>query len=65
MGKLSSYIVITSCEKPSKRKRLQSRDRRWTTVVQGVGATGRAMLAFIVFAGKVLLTSWTDELPRD
>jgi hypothetical protein len=66
MGKISSQLVVTGSEKPGKRKKLQPGDREWVTLVQGVGATGRVIPPFLIFAGKVLISTWfTEDLPRD
>jgi hypothetical protein len=65
MGKISSQLVITGSEKPGKPKKLQPGDREWVTLIQGVGATGKRIPPFIVFAGKVLISNWFHDLPRD
>jgi hypothetical protein len=65
MGKISSQLVVTGSEKPRKQKKLQPGDREWVTLVQGVAATGRVIPPFLIFAGKVLITSWFADLPRD
>ena len=66
MGKISGQVVVTGLEKPGKRKKLQPGDCEWVTLVQGVGATGRVIPPFLIFAGKVLISTWfTDDLPRD
>jgi hypothetical protein len=65
MGKISSQLVVTGSEKPGKQKKLQPGDREWVTLVQGVAATGRIIPPFLIFAGKVLITSWFADLPRD
>jgi hypothetical protein len=65
MGKISSQLVVTGSEKPGKQKKLQPGDREWVTLVQGVGATGRVIPPFLIFAGKVLISSWFSDLPRD
>ncbi len=66
MGKISSQLVVTGSEKPGRRKKLQPGDRGWVTLVQGVGATGRVIPPFLIFAGKVLISNWfTEDLPRD
>jgi hypothetical protein len=57
MGKISSQLVVTGLEKPRKQKKLQPSDREWVTLVQGVAATGRVIPPFLIFAGKVLITS--------
>jgi hypothetical protein len=66
MGKITSQLVVTGLEKPGKAKKLQPGDREWTTLVQGVGATGKRIPPFLIFAGKVLISTWfTKDLPRD
>jgi hypothetical protein len=65
MGKISSQLVVTGSEKPGKRKKLQPGDREWVTLVQGVGATGKRTPPFLIFAGKVLISNWFHDLPRD
>ena len=66
MGKISSQLVVTGSEKPGKRKKIQPGDREWTTLVQGVGATGKVIPPFLILAGKVLISNWfTEDLPRD
>jgi hypothetical protein len=57
IGKISSQLVVTGSEKPGKQKKLQPGDREWITLVQGVSATGRSILPFLIFAGKVLISS--------
>jgi hypothetical protein len=65
IGKISSQLVVTGSEKPGKQKKLQPGDREWITLVQGVSATGRSILPFLIFAGKVLISSWFTGLPRN
>ena len=65
MGKITSQLVVTGSEKPGKTKKLQPGDREWVTLVQGVGATGKVIPPFIIFAGKVLISSWFNDLPSE
>jgi hypothetical protein len=65
MGKISLQLVVTGSEKPGKRKKLQPGDREWTTLVQAIGATGKRIPPFLIFAGKVLISTWFYDLPRD
>jgi hypothetical protein len=65
MGKISSQLVVTGSEKPGKAKKLQPSDREWVTLVQGVGAIEKCIPPFLIFAGKVLISSWFYDLPRD
>jgi hypothetical protein len=57
MGKISSQLVVTGSEKPRKQKKLQLSDREWVTLIQGVAAMGRIIPPFLIFAGKVLISS--------
>lgn len=66
MGKISSQLVVTGSEKPGKQKKLQPGDREWTTLVQGVWATGKLIPPFLIVSGKVLISTWfTEDLPRN
>ncbi|KAH5050569.1 hypothetical protein HBI73_243490 [Parastagonospora nodorum] len=65
MGKISSQLVVTGSEKPGKAKKFQPGDREWVTLVQGVGATGKVIPPFLIFAGKVLISNWFHDLPCD
>jgi hypothetical protein len=55
MGKITSQLVVTGSDKPRKAKKLQPGDYEWTTLIQAVGATGKCIPPFIIFAGKVLI----------
>jgi hypothetical protein len=65
MGKLLSQMVITGWDCSGKKKRVQPGNREWVTVIQGVGASGRRIPPFVIFAGKVLISTWFKDLPRD
>lgn len=65
MGKILSQMVITASEGYGKKKRIQPGNREWVTVIQGVGALGRWIPPFVVFAGKVLINVWFENLPAD
>jgi hypothetical protein len=57
---------MTGSVKPGKAKKLQSGDQKWTILVQVVGATGKRIPLFIIFAGKVLISTWFElGIPRD
>jgi hypothetical protein len=60
MGKITSQLVVTGSDKPGKAKKLQPGDREWVTLVQAVGATGKRIPPFIIFAGKVLISTWFE-----
>jgi hypothetical protein len=57
MGKITSQFVVTGSDKPRKVKKLQPGDREWIILVQAVSATGKCILPFITFAGKVLISA--------
>ena len=65
IGKISSQLVITGLEGYGKKKRVQLGNCEWVTAIQGVGVSGRRILPFIVFAGKVLINVWFKNLPAD
>jgi hypothetical protein len=65
MGVIRGQMVFTSSEKRSNPKRIQPGNREWVTDIQGVSAKGWALPPFLVFPGKVLITSWFHNLPRD
>jgi hypothetical protein len=65
MGKISSQLVITGSEGYGKKKRVQPGNREWVTAIQGVGASGRRIPPFVVFAGKVLINVWFENMPAD
>jgi hypothetical protein len=65
MGKISSQLVVTGSEKPGKQKKLQPGDCEWVTLVQGIAATGHIIPPFLIFAGKVLISTWYADLPRN
>jgi hypothetical protein len=66
MGKITSQLVVTGSDKPGKAKKLQPGDREWTTLIQAVGATGKRIPPFIIFAGKVLISTWFElGIPRN
>ncbi|KAL6171679.1 hypothetical protein ACJQWK_02685 [Exserohilum turcicum] len=65
MGKILSQLIITGLESFGKKKRIQPGNREWVTVIQGVGASGRQLSPFVIFAGKVLIDVWFKDLPPD
>lgn len=63
MGKILSQLVITSSEGYGKKKRIQPGNCEWVTVIMGVGASGRYIPPFVIFAGKVKINDWLGDLP--
>jgi hypothetical protein len=57
---------VTGSDKPGKAKKLQPGDCEWTTLVQAISALGKRIPPFIIFAGKVLISTWFElGIPRD
>jgi hypothetical protein len=67
MGMISTGAVVTGSERRGRPKSVQQGNREWTTVIQGINATGWAIPPFIIFQGKNHLTAWykEDNLPHD
>ena len=58
-------MVFTGSEKRSNPKKIQPGNRNWVTIIQGICAAGWAIPPFVIFGGKVLISSWYAGLPRD
>jgi hypothetical protein len=65
MGVIQGQMVFTGSEKRDNPKKIQPGNRGWVTDIQGVSAKGWALPPFLIFPGKVLITSWFYNLPRD
>jgi hypothetical protein len=65
MGVIKGQMVSTGSEKRGNPKRIQPGNRGWVTDIQGVNAKGWALPPFLIFPGKVLITSWFYNLPWD
>jgi hypothetical protein len=67
MGMISTGAVVTGSDRRGRPKNVQQGNREWTTVIQGVNATGWAIPPFIIFQGKHHLSAWYKEenLPHD
>jgi hypothetical protein len=57
MGVISSQLVVTGAYRRGKPKMVQSGNREWTTVIQGINALGWAIPTYIIFAGKNHISS--------
>ena len=58
-------MIFTGSEKRGNPKGIQPGNREWVTDIQGVNAKGWALPPFLSFSGKVLISSWFHDLPRD
>jgi hypothetical protein len=67
IGIISTGAVVTGSEHRGRPKSIQQGNREWTTVIQGVNATGWAIPPFIIFQGKHHLSAWykEEDLPQD
>ena len=67
MGIISTGAVVIGAERRGRPKSIQQGNREWTTVIQGINATGWAIPPFIIFQGKHHLTTWYKEenIPHD
>ena len=67
MGKISAQLVVTGSERRGRPKSIQSGNREWVTVIQGISAAGWAIPPFVIFAGQYHLSAWYegDDIPGD
>jgi hypothetical protein len=65
MGVIKSQMVFTASEKRTNPKKIQPGNREWVTIIQGICAAGWAIPPFVIFSGKVLISSWYAGMPRD
>ena len=67
IGQISSEMVITSSDQQNRPRIVQQGNREWVIVIQGVGAIGFVVLAYIIVASKNHLSSWYKDntLPYD
>jgi hypothetical protein len=57
MGMILTGAVVTGSERRGRPKSIQQGNQEWTTVIEGVNATGWAMPRFIIFQGKYHLSA--------
>lgn len=65
MGVVKPQMIFTGSEKRSNSKKIQPGNRDWVTIIQGICAAGWTIPPFIIFSGRVLISSWYPGLPRD
>lgn len=66
MGVGTTAKVITASERRNRPKSVQSGNREWVTVIQGVCASGWAIPPFVIFTGQYHLSAWySEDLPPD
>jgi hypothetical protein len=67
MGIIFPGMVVTTSEGRTKAKLTQPGNREWSTVIQGISATGWAIPPFIILAAQYHLENWYRQcdLPAD
>ena len=67
MGVISTGAVVTGSERRGRPKTVQQGDREWTSIIQGINASGWSIPPFVIFQGKHHLSAWYKEpsLPHD
>ena len=67
MGMISTQLVVTGSERRNRPRAIQPGDREWVTAIVGVNAAGWAIPPYIIFAGKMHLSTWYEgnDIPSD
>jgi hypothetical protein len=67
MGMISTQLVVTGSERRTRPRAIQPGDREWVTAIVGVNATGWTIPPYIIFAGKLHLSTWYEgnDIPSD
>ena len=67
IGVIGSQLVVTALERREKPKMVQLGDREWVTVIGSICATRWAIPPFIIYAGKVYISTWykDESIPCD
>jgi hypothetical protein len=58
MGVISTSKVITSSDRKGRLRTKQPGNRKWVTAIEAVNARGRVIPLFIIFDGKLHLSTW-------
>jgi len=58
MGVVSTSKVITSSDRKGRPRITQPEGRKWVTAIEAVNAKGSAIPPFIIFDGKLHLSTW-------
>jgi len=58
MGVISTSKVITSSDRKGRLRTKQPGNRKWVTAIEVVNARGWAIPPFIIFDGKLHLSTW-------
>jgi len=67
MGVIGSIKVVTGLERRVKPDLIQPGDREWVTLIQSICAAGYAIPPFIIYKGRVHISTWYEEdsIPRN
>jgi hypothetical protein len=58
MGVISTLKVITSSDRKGRLRTKQLGNRKWVTAIEAVNVRGWAIPLFIIFDGKLHLSTW-------
>jgi len=61
MGLAGTSRVITTTDRRNRPTQLQPGDREWSTVIEGVNATGWCLPPMVILKGKVHLSTWYEH----
>ncbi|KAF2180151.1 CENP-B protein [Zopfia rhizophila CBS 207.26] len=62
MGVIHPFMVVTSSNRRAgKTQYVQPGNKEWITMIQAINASGWPVLLYIIFAGKVHITTWYKE----
>jgi hypothetical protein len=67
MGMIEPGTVVTGAHRQGRPKQMQSGNREWITVIEGINAEGQSIPPFIIGAGQYDFANWYQEcdLPGD
>jgi len=67
MGMIAAQLVVTGSERRNRPRAIQPGDREWVTTIVGINASGWAIPPYIIFAGKLHLSTWYEgnDIPSD
>jgi hypothetical protein len=61
MGMISTGAVVTGYNRQGQPKSIRQGNREWTTVIQGINATGWVIPPFVIFQDNNHLSAWHKE----
>jgi hypothetical protein len=61
MGVIGSIKVVTGSERRKRPTLVQPGNREWVTVIQSICAAGYAIPPFIIYKGRVHISTWYED----